>query len=244
MAQALSDLGRLAAVPVVRGALRGRWWLPAAGGKVWRVLGGSYEPAQTALFAAAVEPGRVVIDVGAHVGYYSLLAAGRAGPEGRVLALEPDPRNARFLRAHARLNGCRNLAVVEAALFDRAGWVDFRRGTGSGTGRVAAGGDLRVRALRLDDVVAEREIVPAVVKIDVEGAEWKVLSGGRETLRAHRPLVFLSVHSEILAARCGRLLQELGYSVRSIRGAAGSELLCVPDAPAVRTVTGAVASRI
>lgn len=212
----MRPLSLLAPVPIVAGALRGSWWLPTGGGKVWRVLGGTYEPDQTELFRRSVRPGDDVLDLGAHLGYYTLLASRLAGISGRVFAFEPQPRNVAYLRRHAQLNGCRNVEVVEAAVYDRTGEVRFQPGRGSGTGKVAEDGGTAVRAVRLDDFVVERGIVPAVLKIDVEGGERRVLDGAREMLRRDRPLIFLSTHGPERADSCRRSLADLDYRVQPV----------------------------
>jgi FkbM family methyltransferase len=240
----MGSMKLLARVPVVRGALRGRWWLPAGGGKVWRVLGGTYEPEQTLLFERRVKPGDVVLDLGAHIGYYTLLAAGLIGPRGRVFAFEPHPRNAWYLRQHVRMNRCGNVEVVEQAAYDRTGAERFDPGSGTGTGRVTRSGAISVRAVRLDDFVAERGVIPTVVKIDVEGGERAVLDGGAEVLRRCRPVIFLSTHGNDRLAACRRALSMLGYRTLPIRDGRGAgDLVCIPEERAQPLAAGqAVAS--
>lgn len=227
----------LARLPIVRGPLRGRWWLPASRGKVLRILGGTYEPAQTAAFQRHLRPGDCVLDIGAHVGYYTLLSSALVGDTGRVVSFEPDPRNARFLRRHVRINGRHNVRVEEAAVSDTGGSARFAHGTGSGTGRLDRSGGFEVRTLRLDDYCAERAIVPNAVKIDVEGAELAVLSGGRETIRGARPVVFLSTHGAEAQRACLAFLREADYDIAPIGGRdveSSSELLCSPPGRPVR----------
>lgn len=221
------SLALLARAPIAAGALRGSWWLPTGGGKVWRVLGGSYERVQTELFRAHVRPGHTVIDLGAHIGYYTLLASALVGARGRVFAFEPHPRNAWYLRQHARMNGCDNVEVLECAAYDRSGHVGFRFGAGTGTGRVTDAGGVEVRATRIDAFVAERRITPDVVKVDVEGGERPVLDGAREMLRRDRPLVFLSTHGQEQAAACRALLARLDYRADPLPGTR-CDLVCVP----------------
>ncbi|HUF12875.1 MAG TPA: FkbM family methyltransferase [Longimicrobiales bacterium] len=223
-----SDLVRL---PITRGVLRGRWWLPASRGKILRILGGTYEPEQTRAFQKLLQPGDTVLDVGAHVGYYTLLASVLVGDKGRVFSFEPDPRNARFLRRHVHMNARQNVRVEEAAVSDARGSARFERGTGSGTGHLAGSGGFEVRTLRLDDFCADRGIAPAAVKIDVEGAEAAVLAGARETILNARPVVFLSTHGADVHAACLARLAEAAYDVAPIVGRdveTSSELLCTP----------------
>jgi FkbM family methyltransferase len=216
-------------VPVLRGALRGRWWSPLSGGKFGRVVGGSYEPDLTELFVRLVRPGSVIFDIGAHIGYYSLLAAMLSGPRGRVVAFEPNPRNLRFLRQHVRMNRLSTVDVLPVAVSDREGEAAFERGTGSGTGRLAATGSLQVTTTTVDAAAAKLGVAPGFLKIDVEGAEAKLLAGAIETIRLSRPVIFLSTHGPRVHAESQEILGSAGYHFERI-GAdpVVSELLCVP----------------
>jgi FkbM family methyltransferase len=205
-------------LPIIAGRLRGRWWLPASRGKILRILNGTYEREQTRLFEQHVRPGATVLDVGAHVGYYTLLSAVLAGPSGRVHAFEPNPRNADFLRRHVRINRLDTVRVEQAAVSDREGTARFDFGTGSGTGHLADAGALEVRTLRLDDYCAEHALAPTAIKIDVEGAEMSALAGAFDTLARHHPTIFLSTHGpEVHAASLG-FLQGMGYQLHPILG--------------------------
>jgi len=205
-------------LPIVGGRLRGRWWLPASRGKVLRILGGTYEREQTALFERLLRPGGTVLDVGANVGYYTLLASVLVGDAGRVHAFEPEPRNAGFLRRHVRMNRRANVTVQQAAVSDREGTARFDFGSGSGTGHLADSGTIEVRTLRLDDYCGEHAPAPSAIKIDVEGAEMSVLHGARETLERHRPVLFLSTHGAEVHRASLDLLRGLGYRLSPILG--------------------------
>jgi FkbM family methyltransferase len=224
-------------LPIVRGALRGCWWDPASRGKVLRVLAGTYEPEQTRRFLQSIRPGETVLDVGAHVGYYALLAARRVGASGTVVAFEPDPRNGGFLARHAAVNGCGNVRIERAAVAGQAGTARFAAGSGSGTGHLAAAGALEVPVVTLDGYCGEHGLAPAAIKIDVEGAELQVLRGGERTLAEHRPRLFLSTHGPEVHAACLAHLRDRGYAVDPILGGdveATTELYAAP-APAEPT---------
>ena len=182
--------------------LRGYWWLPSSRGKVLRVLRGTYEPEQTAHFVRWIGPGATVIDIGAHVGYYTLLASMLAGETGSVWAFEPEPTNAEFLRQHMYLNHCSNVHVEEVAVSNSSGRARFLCGKGSGTGHLDKSGDMEVRTVRLADFCAARGIRPSALKIDVEGAEAEVLEGARDLIRDSRPVIFLSTHGPALHRQC------------------------------------------
>lgn len=222
-------------VPILRGRLRGTWWLPLAGGKTARVLWSTYEPAQTRLFEKLICPGDAIFDVGAHVGYYTLLSSRLVGTEGRVYSFEPNPENARYLRRHCAVNRCGNVSITEAAASDRGGTARFRFGTGSGTGRLAEEGEegvVSVASLRLDDFAAERALAPSAIKIDVEGAEASVLRGALRILEEARPVIFLSTHGPEVHAECLSLLRSLDYGAEAVGGGdpeRAPELLCRPS---------------
>jgi FkbM family methyltransferase len=219
-------------LPILGGRLRGVWWDPSSGGKLLRVLLGTYEPRQTELFAGHVRPGDTVLDVGAHAGYYTLQAARLAGETGRVVAWEPDPRNAEKLRRHLRLNRLDTVTVIEAAVADTVGWAPFARGTGTGTGHLAGEGEAKVRTVTIDAEADRLGLRAGVIKIDVEGAEAAVLEGARRTLERDRPVIFLSTHGAEAHGRASRILTGLGYTLRPIQGdsaATAPELLCTPS---------------
>lgn len=218
--------------PIIAGPLRGCWWLATSRGKVLRILNGTYEPAQTRLFTTTVRPGDTVLDIGAHAGYYALLASVLTGEHGTVWAFEPDARNFAFLEKHARINHRSNIRPQPLAVSDTNGMARFGVGTGSGTGHLTDTGTLEVQTVRLDDFCQSRSIRPAVVKIDVEGAEGAVLDGARELLSAARPVLFLSTHGPDVHRYCLRLLSELGYGLQPIVGSnveRATELLCSPE---------------
>ena len=113
------------------GPLQGRRWVVASGS---RFIRGTYEPLQCAAFERLVRPGHVVFDVGAHVGFYTVLSSSLAGPAGRVVAFEPLPANLRYLRRHLALNGCANVTVVPICVGDREGTARFDDSGGTGVG--------------------------------------------------------------------------------------------------------------
>jgi FkbM family methyltransferase len=143
-----------------------------------------------------------VIDVGAHVGIYSLLASAKVGPNGNVVAIEPSPANARLLRQHLDFNQSRNVEVIEAAVADKPGHMSFNyrpiaTDPASFANSIAyniSGESANVEVRTLDDICSS--LSPAVIKIDVEGAELLALRGAKKLLVKHRPTVIVAVHPE------------------------------------------------
>ncbi len=208
----------LVRLPILAGQLRGRYWLPASRGKLLRIYLGSYEREQTARFIRHIDPGGVVFDIGASAGYYTLLSSLLVGPQGRVIALEPAPSNATYLRHHVRLNRLANTTVYQAAVGATTGTAQFSPGQGTGTGRLAPHGSITVRTYRLDEVVDRQACKPTHLKIDVEGAELQVLQGATNTLRRYRPMIFLSTHGPGLHKSCCQVLKAWGYTLEPMVG--------------------------
>jgi FkbM family methyltransferase len=162
----------------------------------------NYEPRLVNTFCSLITGGMTVIDVGAHVGIYSLLASAKVGPNGKVIAIEPSPANARLLRQHLSFNQRRNVEVIEAAVADKLGQITFNyRPNATDPGSFAnsmaydiSGESANVQVRTLDDICSN--LLPAVIKIDVEGAELLALRGAKETLVKNRPTVIVAVHPE------------------------------------------------
>jgi FkbM family methyltransferase len=149
---------------------------------------GTWEPHATALFHEVIRPGDVVIDVGANVGYYTLLAAHRVGRGGRVYAVEPAANTRRLLRQNLRLNGLNNVTVIAAAAWDEAAagrlhLADVNCGSSSLRALGAGEPVEEVSLVRLDDVIlAEDRSRVSLIKLDIEGAEAHALAGLSATL--------------------------------------------------------------
>lgn len=202
-------LGPLKGARFVLGSLSGE------GGGASVYLGG-VEPEQTAAFVAAIRAAAVFFDIGANVGYYTILASRLAGPTGCVVAFEPVPRNLEFLRLHREMNDAANVTIMPVALSDRAGKAKFSLGPNNAMGHIGEGGELTVDTMTLDDAVIELGVGPDILKIDVEGSERDLLEGAKNTLRRYRPMIFLSTHSDELRSWCLEQLRELGYEVEPL----------------------------
>lgn len=210
-------------LPILSGPLRGtKWLVKCQNASMWY---GTYEKAKLKHFLSFVTPQSVVYDIGANVGYYSLAAA-RAGAE-EVWAFEPVPEIAHTLERHAFLNGFSSLdiRVRNRAISDIAGRFRFAptKETGyhnNGTGKLDPNGDDEVSTTTIDRFFG----TPTLLKIDVEGAELRVLHGGEQTIREHHPVIFLSTHSPKLHEECTALLNDWGYRLTEGEGMKDDEL--------------------
>lgn len=188
------------------------------GGEVVRLLPEyrfvTWNEAEYEAFRAAVHPGDVVLDVGANVGAYALVMGRWVRPGGRVYAFEPAPDAFEGLRRHVALNGLEDTVhPVRAAAAGAAGRAGLRVEGISGANRLSLAGEaaLDVETVTIDGFCAREGVSPAVIKIDVEGAELEVLRGAERTIRAGGPglALFVEMHPT--------LWRELGISPEEVR---------------------------
>jgi FkbM family methyltransferase len=176
------------------------------------MIAGSYESEVQQALARSLGKGQVVYDVGAHLGFFTLLMARLVGDEGRVFALEPDPFMGPALEANVRLNGVTNVSVIRAAAGRSAGRRRFSPGGGSGIGHLADEGELAVEATTIDDLSGSLGS-PDLIKVDVEGGELEVLEGARETLAQRKTVLVVELHGPEYEVAATELLAGLGYSI-------------------------------
>ena len=199
--------------------------LPISHSQIGSIAFGDLESSVQEAMVRHLAPGTVMYDIGANIGFFSLLGARLAGPEpGHVYAFEPAPANAEAIEVNAARNEFPNITVIAKAvgeaprrvrlqLVDDAAWSKLESvGTHPLTEEV-----LEVDQVAIDDLVSAGEIrPPALVKIDVEGAELGVLEGMRSTIAAHQPTIICELHDtnrEFVAA-----MRDLGYRVVNLDG--------------------------
>lgn len=203
---------------------------------------GTYEPHVSQELLRLLQPGSVFVDVGASVGYFTILAARAVGPKGRVIACEPGPQNHSALLLNTVVNNLDNVRILPCAVSDTAAVLLYHH-LGGGNGAISAfdgtpesvGTRELVQARRLDDIL-EGEPRVDVVKIDVEGAEGRVIAGATQTLRRHAPALLFEFSPPGLQAVSGvsgedllASLAALGYRFRVL----GSERSATVSADAV-----------
>ena len=202
---------------------------PVAQSLVWN---GVYEPETAAALKQHLGTAGTMVDVGANIGCFSLMAAHHWAPQGRVLALEASPTIHKWLAWNAAANPARNLTVVHAAVTNTSGeTVSFynapenKFGMGSLTNRFDSEA-LPVRTITVDDAVAAAGITQVdVIKVDVEGHELGVFQGAVRTLNQARPPVIVFEFTDWGEARddgsCAgdaqRFLISQGYQIQRLR---------------------------
>jgi len=161
-----------AVLPILSGSLRGSKWIVGSGRKAFWL--GIYEKHFQDVLAKELTSTSIFYDVGANVGFYSLLAARKAA---RVLSFEPVPRNVHFLRQNIQINRLANVEIHQLAISDSAGIESFCEAEDIASGHLGAG-KLTVQTERLDSLIFERQFpVPTHIKMDIEGAEPLALKG-------------------------------------------------------------------
>lgn len=194
--------------------------------------GGSFEPNEFALLDRILRPGMVFVDGGANEGAYTVFAAVRVGPKGQVIAIEPSERELERLKANIALNRLRNVDIVEMALADRSGSARLLIAEPEHAGQNTLGefayaikcsGALEVATTTLDELIEARGLDRLdVLKLDIEGAEFRALSAAWGVLEEMRPLILFEVteaaleHQGASAAAVFELLKAANYVVLRI----------------------------
>jgi FkbM family methyltransferase len=190
------------------------------------IVRGTLEPPVQEALRRLLAPGDVFYDVGANVGFFTILGARLVGPEGRVIAFEPVPACARAVARNIALNDFAHAAIREEAVgatsgraqllvVGEASWSHL-----ASTGRHAdVRAEIDVAVASIDELVEAGEIPPPdVLKIDTEGAELQAIAGMRATIEQHRPAIVCELHDTNAAYLA--LMEQLDYTTTNLDGPA------------------------
>jgi FkbM family methyltransferase len=184
-----------------------------------------YEPASLHHWSRLAAASRTVLDIGAHVGYYAMIAA-LSNPRAKVHAFEPVPPIHARLAVNHRANGLKNLTVHQKGVSDRAGSADINirfpmvnlLSTGSSLEEfaepLASAITARIQLVTVDETLGDTPVV--LIKIDVEGHEPSVLAGARHILKRDRPVVILEALQSTLLPSLTEPFAGLDYTFRWI----------------------------
>lgn len=212
-------------MPILQGKIKGIKWI--VGSSIHGCWLGSYEYEKRILFENAVKSNKTIYDVGAHVGFYTLLASVLTGSRGKVFAFEPVPRNFYYLKRHVQINNIENVDIFNVAVSDKCGTALFAENDNSSMGHISSHGKLKIETVSLDDLYKAGKITaPDYIKLDVEGTEHSVLRGAKVILTKFQPIIFLSIHNEKAHRKCYEFLKNLGYSLETI-GESDDEILAI-----------------
>jgi FkbM family methyltransferase len=189
---------------------------------------GCYEPFETELASQEIKPGHVVVDIGANIGYYTLLFARQVGPTGKVIAFEPDPGNFQLLKKNVRANGYHNVVLVQKAVANVTGTMRlFVCSHNQGDHRLYDSHDGRraidIETTTLDDALAKETRAVNFIKMDIQGSEPGALRGMQQTLEKTTELAMITEfwpfglqHFGVSARQYLRQLVELGFELWNI----------------------------
>lgn len=196
-------------MPILQGRLKGKKWIVGSGRHGYWL--GSYENKERILFEKTIQKDKIVFDIGAQAGFYTLLASELVGGSGKVFAFEPLPENIEYLKKHLQLNHVENVTIIDAAVSGECGLAPFKLGVDNSLGRIASEGTLKVKTVGLDALISKGELPePDYIKIDAEGAELEILRGAQVVLKSKHPTMFISVHGK-LYDDIAALLASLNY---------------------------------
>ena len=201
-----------------------------------RVLDSSYEA--TSMKKLNLQRGNVFIDMGAHIGKYTVEVAREVGTEGKVISVEPFPSNFAMLKENISLNRLKNVELVNMAAWNCSEQLRFFIGDSSAHGGVYSNyglSSILVKAEKIDRIIADAKLSHVDwVKIDVEGAEYEVLQGLEETLDRFKPRLLVEVWQKN-QSKVEKLLSEHTYGMRRLSYICDiftneyySDHLCVP----------------
>ena len=223
------------------GLISGARWTLYPFSSYWR---GTSDSEAVAWIDRFCRPGGTALDLGAHFGLYTVAMAQRVGPEGQVIALEPEQTSRSKCLRHVRMNRLRQVRVFADAASSSTGTLRLAAdgGAGSSTSFVSVdpGEGAMVPCVRLDDLYAREGLrMPQFIKVDVENHGAEALSGATGILATH-PNMMMSFHSEDELAGTRAILEPLGYRVVSLSGKDvdwgdalyKTAILCAADIPA------------
>lgn len=187
-------------------------------------LSGLWEPETTHFISMKMKAGMNVLDVGADIGYYTLLFAKLVGAKGNVYAFEPIPKAKQYLDKNVELNELKNVSTFGFALFDDAGMVcledPFNKSKINPQKKRLSRNDIQVEMKVFDGLRSEESIGRVdFIKLDVEGAEMNILRGMRETIKKDRPEIIIELHPSQLKdfgfspSEFINFFSELGYQI-------------------------------
>ncbi len=161
------------------------------------ILSGKWEEYETSLFKRSIKKGDVVLDIGAHIGYYTLIAADIVGDEGKVYAFEPDPKNFTLLEKNVRENGYKNVELVNKAVAEKTGSSRLYLNTeNTGDHRIYSASDkrrsIKIQAISLDDFFRDKNKRINMIKMDIQGSEVRAFKGAIKLIKQNQNIKILT----------------------------------------------------
>lgn len=190
---------------------------------------GAYEPYETNFFRSCLKPGMTVIDIGANIGLYTIIAASKVTPSGKVIAYEPEPHNFLLLKENIKINNFKNVTAIEEGISDTTTVQSFfltpeNKGTHSLIDNRETNDSITIKTTTLDESLKKQNISHVdLIKIDIEGIEIIALPQMKNAILANPNLILITEIYPQAIRRLGRQpieylekLCELGFSLSII----------------------------
>lgn len=197
-------------------------------------LHGTYEPVETKLVTELVRPGMIVFDIGANIGYHTLLFAKLAGPDGHVFAFEPDPYSYSLLVKNIEANKYTNVSAYPLAVTDQAKQLKLYRSSLSNLDhRIVAHSQtedtISIKGVKLDEFPDVSDCVVDFIKMDIQSAEGWALEGMKDIVSRSKNVMILTEfwpagleHSQYGAEKFLRQLASMGFELVDVKDDVGS----------------------
>lgn len=198
-------------LPILQGPNSGFKWIKGSGVNGYWL--GSYEVEKQKLIAKYVKERMICYDIGAHVGFYSLMFSRLVGETGKVFSFEPNPLNLFYLLKHLELNKVKNVRVFPFGLWKDNGIFGLTLSSSESYLNRAEEPILRSPVFRIDDLIYQYVLPPDVIKIDAEGAELEVLEGMEKLLRRGSVIVFVALDNKDKREEVYKFLANFGYKI-------------------------------
>lgn len=207
-----------------------------------------HEPIETEMVQKVITKGSVVVDVGANIGYYTLLFARSAGEEGKVFSFEPSPDNFALLKKNVETNGYRNVEMVNRAISDKPGttrlYINKESAGGHRVYQSESGEDyVEVESIRLEDYFKDFDRDVDVIKLDIEGWEYYAIMGMKSIIeKSPKIRIFMEFYPDYIRKsgadpeaildffeKCGLTILAIDEHKKEIRRAGKAELLSIKN---------------
>jgi FkbM family methyltransferase len=207
-----------AVLPILQGPGKGlKWIVRSYNHGCWL---GSYDFEKQIVLREIVRPGDVVYDIGAHVGYFSIIFGKLVDATGAVYAFEPVKENYDFILQHISINKLSNVRAIHAGIAASSGTACFVTQSHSATYHRTDSGSVQVRVYNLEEYVRDNRLpAPNLIKMDIEGEEMYVVPSILDFVVRHRTKLLISTHDNGSAGVVGKLLSDNGYLVRPLQWA-------------------------
>ncbi|MCH9627866.1 MAG: hypothetical protein S4CHLAM2_15130 [Chlamydiales bacterium] len=175
----------------------------------------------------------IVADIGAHLGFFALFFSQWVGNKGKVFSFECNPKNYSFLKKNIELNHCSNVHLEHCAVGEKEGAVDVPADSSGLFCKTKFPKDIPVQMISLDYYFLSKNVVPTVIKVDVEGYELEVLKGS-QTILKNKPKLFIELHNFLFAEPMSRL-EEIFELVKHYKHCFIQESACDQEQPIALT---------